>query len=145
MQGLMLGRGKTWWEACCNSVVCSVRETTHIRDFITAFVGVFTWLHKPHLDFFLSYFYFNTPGAITVKKPKSLDYEVKNKIHLSVLAENSLDSAFCEVMVLIQDVNDNVPKFEQSYYKASVWEGQSPKTDIVQVSGNISSQAQCCS
>ncbi|KAM6206681.1 protocadherin-23 [Sarcoramphus papa] len=72
-------------------------------------------------------------GAITVKEPKFLDYEVKNKIHLSVLAENSLNSALCGVTVLIQDVNDNVPKFEQSYYKASVWEGQSPKTDIIQV------------
>lgn len=77
-----------------------------------------------------------------VKEPKSLDYEVKNKIHLSVLAENSMNSALCEVTVVIQDVNDNVPKFEQSYYKASVWEGQSPKRDIIQVSGNISSQAQ---
>ncbi|XP_014798528.1 PREDICTED: protocadherin-23 [Calidris pugnax] len=74
-----------------------------------------------------------TTGVITVKKPKSLDYEVKNKIHLSVLAENSLNSALCGVTVLIQDVNDNVPKFEQSYYKVSVWEGESPKTDILQV------------
>lgn len=88
---------------------------------------------------------FNKPGAITVREPKSLDYEVKNKIHLSVLAENSLNSALCGVTVLIQDVNDNVPKFEQSYYKASVWEGQSPKRDIIQVSGNISSKAQCYS
>ncbi|XP_054681599.1 protocadherin-23 isoform X2 [Grus americana] len=75
-------------------------------------------------------------GIITVKDPKFLDYEVKNKIHLSVLAENSLSSAFCGVTVLIQDMNDNVPKFEQSYYKASVWEGQSPKTDILQVFAN---------
>ncbi|NXD64577.1 PCD23 protein, partial [Eolophus roseicapillus] len=72
-------------------------------------------------------------GAITVKEPKFLDYEVKNKIHLSVLAESTLNSALCGVTVLIQDVNDNVPKFEQSYYRASVWEGQSPKTDIVQI------------
>ncbi|KAM7113022.1 protocadherin-23 [Ciconia maguari] len=72
-------------------------------------------------------------GAITVKEPKFLDYEVKNKIHLSVLAENGLNSALCGVTVLIQDVNDNVPKFEQSCYKASVWEGQSPKTDIIQI------------
>ncbi|XP_040470292.1 protocadherin-23 [Falco naumanni] len=72
-------------------------------------------------------------GAITVKEPKFLDFEVKNKIHLSILAENSLNSALCGVTVLIQDVNDNVPKFEQSYYKASIWEGQSPKTDIIQV------------
>ncbi|XP_030347222.1 protocadherin-23 [Strigops habroptila] len=72
-------------------------------------------------------------GAITVKEPKFLDYEVKNKIHLSILAENSLNSALCGVTVLIEDVNDNVPKFEQSYYRASVSEGQSPKTDIIQI------------
>lgn len=78
-----------------------------------------------------------------MREPKFLDYEVKNKIHLSILAENSLNSALCGVTVLIQDVNDNAPKFEQRYYKASVWEGQSPRTDIIQVSGNISIQAQC--
>ncbi|KAM6073174.1 protocadherin-23 [Theristicus caerulescens] len=72
-------------------------------------------------------------GVITVKEPKFLDYEVKNKIHLSVLAEKGLSSVLCGVTVLIQDVNDNAPKFEQSYYKASVWEGQSPKPVIVQV------------
>ncbi|XP_066173789.1 LOW QUALITY PROTEIN: protocadherin-23 [Sylvia atricapilla] len=72
-------------------------------------------------------------GIITVKEPKYLDYEVKSKTHLTVVAENSFNSVFCGVTVLIQDVNDNAPKFEQSYYKASVWEGQSPKTDIIQV------------
>ncbi|XP_054238920.1 protocadherin-23 [Indicator indicator] len=72
-------------------------------------------------------------GVITVKEPKFLDHEARNKIYLSILAENSLNSALCGVTVLIQDANDNVPKFEQSYYKASVWEGQSPKTDIIQV------------
>lgn len=81
---------------------------------------------------------FYETGTITVKEPKLLDYEVKHEIHLSILAENSLNSALCKVMVLIQDVNDNVPKFEQSSYKASIWEGQTPKTDVIQVR-NISS------
>ncbi|CAN8208759.1 unnamed protein product [Coccothraustes coccothraustes] len=72
-------------------------------------------------------------GTITVKEPKYLDYEDKCKIHLTVVAENSFDSVFCGVTVLIQDANDNTPRFEQSYYKASIWEGQSPKTDIIQV------------
>ncbi|XP_063278126.1 protocadherin-23 [Prinia subflava] len=72
-------------------------------------------------------------GTITVKEPKYLDYEVQCKIHLTVVAENSFNSVFCGVTVLIEDVNDNAPKFEQSYYEASVWEGQSPKTDIIQV------------
>ncbi|OXB52904.1 hypothetical protein ASZ78_013298 [Callipepla squamata] len=73
-------------------------------------------------------------GAITVKEPVFLDYEIKHKINISVLAENSLNSALCAVTVLLQDVNDNVPKFKQSSYKASVWEGQSPKTDVIQIS-----------
>ncbi|XP_035180245.1 protocadherin-23 [Oxyura jamaicensis] len=72
-------------------------------------------------------------GTITVKEPKFLDYEVKNKVHLSVLAENSLDSVLCGVTILIQDVNDNVPKFEQSCYKTLVWEGQTAKTDIIRI------------
>ncbi|XP_054489806.2 protocadherin-23 [Agelaius phoeniceus] len=72
-------------------------------------------------------------GTITVKEPKYLDYEDKRKIHLTVVAENSFNSVFCGVTVLIQDVNDNIPKFEQSYYRTSIWEGQSPKTDIIQV------------
>uniref|UniRef100_A0A8C3MS99 Uncharacterized protein n=1 Tax=Geospiza parvula TaxID=87175 RepID=A0A8C3MS99_GEOPR len=72
-------------------------------------------------------------GTVTVKDPKYLDYEDKCKIHLTVVAENSFNSVFCGVTVLIQDVNDNTPKFEQSYYTASIWEGQGPKTDIIQV------------
>nr|XP_026648726.1 protocadherin-23 [Zonotrichia albicollis] len=72
-------------------------------------------------------------GTITVKDPKYLDYEDKGKIHLTAVAENSFRSVFCGVTVWIQDVNDNTPKFEQSYYKASIWEGQSRKTDIIQV------------
>ncbi|XP_023781527.1 protocadherin-23 [Cyanistes caeruleus] len=72
-------------------------------------------------------------GTITVKELKYLDYEVKHKIHLTVVAENSFNAVYCGVTVLIQDMNDNAPKFEQSYYKASVWEGQSPKRDIIQV------------
>uniref|UniRef100_A0A8C9NCX9 Cadherin domain-containing protein n=1 Tax=Serinus canaria TaxID=9135 RepID=A0A8C9NCX9_SERCA len=80
-----------------------------------------------------NFFSCNKPGTITVKEPKYLDYEDKCKIHLTVMAENSFNSVFCGVTVLIQDVNDNTPKFEQSYYKASIWEGQSPKTDIIQV------------
>ncbi|XP_014745788.1 PREDICTED: protocadherin-23 [Sturnus vulgaris] len=78
-------------------------------------------------------------GTITVKEQNYLDCEVKCKIQLRVMAENSFNSVFCGVTILIQDVNDNGPKFEQSYYKASVWEGQSPKTDIIQTDDNTCS------
>ncbi|NXM05175.1 PCD23 protein, partial [Tyrannus savana] len=71
---------------------------------------------------------------------KALDRETKSQYTFRVVASDcsthlprSTTVTLCGVTVLIQDVNDNVPKFEQSYYKASVWEGQSPNMDIVQV------------
>ncbi|KAG6926087.1 dachsous cadherin-related 2, partial [Chelydra serpentina] len=72
-------------------------------------------------------------GELTVKEPKFLDYEVKSKVHLAVLAENGLNSAHCGVTVWVQDVNDNAPRFEQSSYKTSVWEGQIYNTYVMQI------------
>ncbi|NXA11755.1 PCD23 protein, partial [Sapayoa aenigma] len=67
---------------------------------------------------------------------KALDQETKSQYTFRVVASDCstyLPRSTTVITVLIQDVNDNVPKFEQSYYKASVWEGQSPKMDIIQV------------
>ncbi|NXX79332.1 PCD23 protein, partial [Urocolius indicus] len=67
---------------------------------------------------------------------KALDRETKSHYTFRVVASDCstyLPRSTTVMTVLIQDVNDNVPKFEQSYYKASVWEGQSPKPDIIQV------------
>ncbi|NWU01405.1 PCD23 protein, partial [Urocynchramus pylzowi] len=67
---------------------------------------------------------------------KALDRETKSQYTFRAVATDcsTLFPRSTTVMtVLIQDVNDNAPKFEQSYYKASIWEGQSPKTDIIQV------------
>ncbi|NWY59699.1 PCD23 protein, partial [Chionis minor] len=67
---------------------------------------------------------------------KALDRETKSQYTFRAVASDCsthLPRSTTVMTVLIEDVNDNVPKFEQSYYKASVWEGQSPKTDIVQV------------
>ncbi|NWS16487.1 PCD23 protein, partial [Pachyramphus minor] len=67
---------------------------------------------------------------------KALDRETKSQYTFRVVASDCsthLPRSTTVMTVLIKDVNDNVPKFEQSYYKASVWEGQSPKMDIIQV------------
>ncbi|NWY76548.1 PCD23 protein, partial [Erithacus rubecula] len=67
---------------------------------------------------------------------KALDRETKSQYTFRTVASDCstyFPRSTTVVTVLIQDVNDNAPKFEQSYYKASVWEGQSPKTDIIQV------------
>ncbi|NXJ62285.1 PCD23 protein, partial [Rostratula benghalensis] len=67
---------------------------------------------------------------------KALDRETKSQYTFRAVASDCsthLPRSTTVMTVLIQDVNDNVPKFEQNYYRVSVWEGQSPKTDILQV------------
>ncbi|NWZ75869.1 PCD23 protein, partial [Poecile atricapillus] len=67
---------------------------------------------------------------------KALDRETKSQYTFRAVASDRsihFPRSTTVMTVLIQDVNDNAPKFEQSYYKASVWEGQSPKRDIIQV------------
>ncbi|NXP33060.1 PCD23 protein, partial [Leiothrix lutea] len=67
---------------------------------------------------------------------KALDRETKSQYTFRAVASDCsthFPRSTTVMTVLIQDMNDNAPKFEQSYYKASVWEGQSPKTDIIQV------------
>ncbi|XP_077627075.1 protocadherin-23 [Crocuta crocuta] len=72
-------------------------------------------------------------GELTVKEPKFLDFEVRNEVQLIILAERRGHRAFSKVAVLIQDVNDNLPCFEQSMYKVSVPEGHFYNAHIVQV------------
>ncbi|NXI63860.1 PCD23 protein, partial [Anseranas semipalmata] len=67
---------------------------------------------------------------------KALDRETKSQYTFRVVASDCsthLPRNSTVITVLIQDVNDNVPKFEQRCYRALVWEGQTPKTDIVQI------------
>nr|XP_060634795.1 protocadherin-23 [Anolis sagrei ordinatus] len=72
-------------------------------------------------------------GEITVKKAEFLDYEVRKKVHFVVIAENGLTSAACGVTVLIEDVNDNTPQFDQNHFITSVWEGQAYNTYVMQI------------
>ncbi|XP_042637344.1 protocadherin-23 [Orycteropus afer afer] len=72
-------------------------------------------------------------GELTVKEPKFLDFEVRNEVQLIVLAERSGHRAYSKVAILIQDVNDNFPCFDQSVYHASLSEGQFYNTYVIQV------------
>ncbi|XP_072580991.1 protocadherin-23 [Vulpes vulpes] len=72
-------------------------------------------------------------GELTVKEPKFLDFEVRNEVQLIVLAESRGQKAYSKVAVVIQDVNDNLPCFEQSIYQVSVSEGQVYNAHIIQV------------
>jgi protocadherin-16/23 len=68
-----------------------------------------------------------------VKEPKFLDFEVKREVQLIILAENSGHQAYSKVAVLVQDVNDNSPHFEQSVYHTAVSEGQLYNAQVIQV------------
>ncbi|CAK6445874.1 unnamed protein product [Pipistrellus nathusii] len=72
-------------------------------------------------------------GDLTVKEPKFLDFEVRNEVQLIVLAESTGHRAYSKVVILIQDVNDNFPRFGQSIYQVSVPEGQFHNAPILQV------------
>ncbi|NXY42175.1 PCD23 protein, partial [Ceuthmochares aereus] len=66
---------------------------------------------------------------------KQLDQETKSQYTFRAVASDCsthLPRSTTVMTVSIEDMNDNVPKFEQSCYKASVWEGQT-KTDIIQI------------
>ncbi|NXC53077.1 PCD23 protein, partial [Aleadryas rufinucha] len=72
----------------------------------------------------------------SVVTTKALDRETKSQYTFRAVASDCsthFPRSTTVMTVLIQDMNDNVPQFEQNYYKASVWEGQSPKTDIIQI------------
>ncbi|KAM4834144.1 protocadherin-23 [Thomomys bottae] len=72
-------------------------------------------------------------GHLTVKEPRHLDFEIRSEIQLIILAESSGQGAYSKVVVKIQDVNDNFPRFGQKVYQASVSEGQPYNTHVIQV------------
>lgn len=89
-------------------------------------------------------------GEIKVQNSGSLDYEERNKmgIQLIVVARTDISQssssssslslsshlyAYCTVIIRLQDENDNAPRFTQRQYEASVWEGNSKGTFVMQV------------
>ncbi|XP_041034757.1 protocadherin-23 [Carcharodon carcharias] len=72
-------------------------------------------------------------GEIVVRDSKFLDYEVRTKMHLVLLAESNHQIAYSLLTIIIEDVNDNQPRFQQNHHKASIWEGQTRNTYVFQV------------
>lgn len=75
-------------------------------------------------------------GVIQVRDPKFLDYELHNTIRLVVEARSesgSVQRGYATVVINLVDQNDNAPKFTQQQYTASVWEGKSKGTFVLQV------------
>jgi protocadherin-16/23 len=83
-----------------------------------------------------------TSGIITTAA--SLDYELEPQPQLIVVAtDGGLPplSSSATVSVALQDVNDNEPQFQRTFYNASLPEGTQPGTCFLQVSRLCT---QCC-
>lgn len=79
-------------------------------------------------------------GLVRVRNSSVLDYEANPQFHLTLAAqtENTTGSslfAFADLIVYLSNQNDNMPIFTQERYFASVLEGISKGTYVIQVSG----------
>lgn len=77
-------------------------------------------------------------GLIRVRNVSMLDYEMNPQVHLTLAAqtENTTGStlyAFADLTVYLSNQNDNAPVFSQEWYFASILEGISRGTHVIQV------------
>uniref|UniRef100_A0A673NB94 Protocadherin-16 n=1 Tax=Sinocyclocheilus rhinocerous TaxID=307959 RepID=A0A673NB94_9TELE len=81
-------------------------------------------------------------GEIWVESSKGLDFEETPRLRLVVKAETASSSSFVAVNLLLQDVNDNLPRFQLHNYVAYVREAQGYDHPIIQVLANDLDQGQ---
>jgi hypothetical protein len=62
-----------------------------------------------------------------------LDYEETPRLRLVVKAETASSSSFMAVNLILQDVNDNLPRFQLQNYVAYIREAQGYHFPIIQV------------
>ncbi|XP_062910893.1 protocadherin-16-like [Mobula hypostoma] len=72
-------------------------------------------------------------GDISIKSSAGLDFEEAPRLRLVIKAESSTSAVFTSVTLVLQDVNDNLPHFQQQNYVAFLWEAQGYSTPIMQV------------
>ena len=62
-----------------------------------------------------------------------LDYEETPRLRLVVKAETASSSSFMAVNLILQDINDNLPRFQLQNYVAYIREAQGYHFPIIQV------------
>lgn len=78
-------------------------------------------------------------GEIKVRNSNRLDYEYSgNSGEMQLVAVAKTDGTpllygYCEIKVILQDENDNAPRFTQQQYTTAVWEGNNKGTFVMQV------------
>lgn len=74
-------------------------------------------------------------GEIWVQSSNGLDFEDTPRLRLVVKAETTSSSSFMAVNLILQDVNDNLPRFQLQNYVAYMHEAQGYDFPIIQASG----------
>lgn len=62
-----------------------------------------------------------------------LDFEDTPRLRLVVKAETALSSSYMAINLILQDVNDNLPRFQLQTYTAYMHEAQGYDLPIIQV------------
>ncbi|TDH14711.1 hypothetical protein EPR50_G00022900 [Perca flavescens] len=81
-------------------------------------------------------------GEIWVQKSEELDFEETPKLRLVVKAETASSSSYMAVNLILQDVNDNLPRFQLQNYVAYIREAQGYDSPIIQVAADDLDQGQ---
>ncbi|KAK2846728.1 hypothetical protein Q5P01_009727 [Channa striata] len=75
-------------------------------------------------------------GEIWVQKSEGIDFEENQKLRLVVKAETASSSSYMAVNLILQDVNDNLPRFQLQNYVAYIREAQGYDFPIIQVAAD---------
>lgn len=71
-----------------------------------------------------------------VQSSKGLDFEDTPRLRLVVKAESVSSTSFMAINLILQDVNDNLPRFQLQNYVAYMREAQGYDMPIIQVLPN---------
>uniref|UniRef100_A0A6Q2Z7J2 Protocadherin-16 n=1 Tax=Esox lucius TaxID=8010 RepID=A0A6Q2Z7J2_ESOLU len=84
----------------------------------------------------------SSTGEIWVQSSLGLDYEETPRLRLVVKAETASSSSFMAVNLILQDINDNLPRFQLHNYVAYIREAQGYHFPIIQVVADDLDQGQ---
>lgn len=73
------------------------------------------------------------PGEIRVQSSMGLDFEDTPRLRLVVKAETVSSTSFMAINLILQDVNDNLPRFQLQNYVAYMKETQGYEMPIIKV------------
>ncbi|XP_072302038.1 protocadherin-16 [Eucyclogobius newberryi] len=75
----------------------------------------------------------SSSGDITVESSQGLDFEDSPRLRLVVKAETVTSTTFMAINLILQDVNDNLPRFQLQNYVAYLREAHGYEQPIIQV------------